>query len=115
MDFGESRDHHASNADGRQRRQQTQDQSNATAEFRHGGRGLEGAWYLHLLGHPTSRILTLSFEEVPAVFPNQPSGFSFIGGFDAPETAFDHDKDTSFLVLLSPAAEAAKQFGSVDL
>jgi len=65
--------------------------------------------------NPTSRILTLSFEEVPAVFPNQPSGFSFIGGFDAPETAFDHDKNTSFLVLLSPAAEAARQFGSVDL
>jgi hypothetical protein len=65
--------------------------------------------------NPTNRILTLSFEEVPAVFPNQPSGFSFIGGFDARETAFDHDKDTSFLVLLSPATEAARQFGSVDL
>jgi hypothetical protein len=65
--------------------------------------------------NPTSRILTLSFEEIPAVFPNQSSGFSFIGGFDAPATAFDHNKDTSFLVLLSPAPEATQQFGSVDL
>ena len=63
----------------------------------------------------TSRILMLSFEEVPAVFPNQPSGFSLIGGFDAPATAFDHNKDTSFLVLLSPAPEATQQFGCVDL
>lgn len=65
-----------------------------------------------------ARILTLSFEEVPTVFLNQPSGFSFIGGFDAPETAFDHNQDTSFLVLLSPAANASEmstQFGSIDL
>lgn len=68
--------------------------------------------------NPTSRLLTLSFEEVPSVFPNQPSGFSFIGGFDAPETAFDHTKDTSFLVLISPVAnlpEATQRFGTVDL
>ena len=67
----------------------------------------------------TARILTLSFEEIPKVFPNQPSGFSFIGGFDAPQTAFDHNQDTSFLVLLSPAgddpSEIARKFGSVDL
>jgi hypothetical protein len=67
----------------------------------------------------TARILTLSFEEVPRVFSNQPSGFSFIGGFDAPQTAFDHNQDTSFLVLLSPAgddpSEVARKFGSVDL
>jgi hypothetical protein len=66
-----------------------------------------------------ARILTLSFEEVPKVFPNQPSGFSFIGGFDAPQTAFDHNLDTSFLVLMSPAgddlSEIARKFGSVDL
>jgi hypothetical protein len=68
---------------------------------------------------PLARILTLSFEEIPRVFPNQPSGFSFIGGFDAPETAFDHNQDTSFLVLLSPPgsdpSEMVKQFGSLDL
>jgi hypothetical protein len=68
--------------------------------------------------NPTDRLLTLSFEKVPSVFPNQPSGFSFIGGFDAPETAFDHTRDTSFLVLISPAAnlpEATQRFGTVDL
>jgi hypothetical protein len=67
----------------------------------------------------TARILTLSFEEIPTVFPDQPSGFCFIGGFDAPQTAFDHNQDTSFLVLLSPAGDdpsaIARQFGSVDL
>lgn len=68
--------------------------------------------------NPIGRLLTLSFEEVPTVFSNQPSGLSFIGGFDAPETAFDHTKDTSFLVLISPAAnlpEATQRFGTVDL
>jgi hypothetical protein len=64
-------------------------------------------------------FLTLSFEEIPAVFANQPSGFCFIGGFDAPEKAFDHNEDTSFLVLLSPpgsdSSEMVKQFGSLDL
>ena len=68
---------------------------------------------------PLSRILTLSFEEIPVVFANQPSGFCFIGGFDVPETAFDHNQDTSFLVLLSPPGndpyEMVKQFGSLDL
>jgi hypothetical protein len=67
---------------------------------------------------PMSRLLMLSFEVVPSVFPNQPSGFSFIGAFDAPETALDHTKDTSFLVLISPAAnlpEATQRFGAVDL
>jgi hypothetical protein len=39
--------------------------------------------------NPTGRILTLSFEEVATVFPNQPSGLSFIGGFDAPERALE--------------------------
>lgn len=69
-------------------------------------------------GNPSSRFLALSFEEVPSVFPNQTSGFSFIGGFDAPETAFDHTKDTSFLILLSPVSnlpEAADRFGTLDL
>jgi hypothetical protein len=69
--------------------------------------------------NPTARILTLSFEDIPTVFLNQPSGFCFLGGFDAPETAFDHTQDTSFLVLLSPAGDdpsaIARQFGSVDL
>jgi hypothetical protein len=51
----------------------------------------------------TARLLTLSFEEIPPTFPNQPSGFCFLGGFDAPDPAFDHDQDTGFLVLLSPA------------
>jgi hypothetical protein len=68
---------------------------------------------------PSARILTLSLEEIPTVFANQPSGFCFIGGFDAPATAFDHNKDTSFLVLLSPPGSdpevMAKQFGSLDL
>jgi hypothetical protein len=67
----------------------------------------------------TARILSLSFEEIPTVFHDQPSGFCFIGGFDAPKTAYDHDQDTSFLVLLSPAggdlSEIVRQFGSVDL
>jgi hypothetical protein len=68
--------------------------------------------------NPTDRLLTLSFEEVPSVFPSQPSGFSFIGGFDAPQTAFDHTKNTSFLVLISPATnlpEAIQRLGTVDL
>ncbi len=68
---------------------------------------------------PVSRILTLSFEEVPQVFPKQRSGFSFIGGFDAPTTAFNHEMDTSFLILLSPASEnpseIVRKYGSVDL
>lgn len=67
---------------------------------------------------PTGRLLTLSFEEVSSVFPNQTSGFSFIGGFDEPGRAFDHAQDTSFLVLISPVAnlpEATQRFGTVDL
>jgi hypothetical protein len=70
-------------------------------------------------GNPTARLLTLSFEEIPPAFSNQPSGFSFMGGFDAPETALDHGKVTSFLLLLSPAppdtSQIVRQFGSVDL
>jgi hypothetical protein len=66
-----------------------------------------------------ARILTISFEELPQVFANQPSGFCLLGGFDAPETAYDHSQDTSFLILLSPAgedpSEIARKFGSVDL
>ena len=66
-----------------------------------------------------AHILTVSFEELPQVFANQPSGFCFLGGFDSPETAYDHSKDTSFLILLSPAgedpAEIARKFGSVDI
>jgi hypothetical protein len=69
--------------------------------------------------NPMGRLLTLSFEENPITFPNQASGFSFVGGFDAPQTAFDHSQDTSFLILLSsPGAdpsEIARHFGSVDL
>jgi hypothetical protein len=63
--------------------------------------------------------LTLSFEEIPKVFDSQPSGFCFIGGFDAPTTAFDHNQDTSFLVLLSPPGSdsemTVREFGSLDL
>lgn len=65
-----------------------------------------------------ARILTLSFEEIPQVFTDQPSGFSFMGGFDRPERAFDHDQETSFLMLISPAGdpdEVLRKFGSVDL
>jgi hypothetical protein len=41
-----------------------------------------------------------------------------MGGFDRPERAFDHNQDTSFLMLLSPAGNPAhvlQKFGSVDL
>jgi hypothetical protein len=71
------------------------------------------------IANPTARILTLSFEEIPTVFHNQPSGFCLIGGFDSPETVYDDDQDTSFLVLLSPVggdlSEIVRRFGSVDL
>jgi hypothetical protein len=66
-----------------------------------------------------NRILLITYEEIPAIFANQPSGFVFFGGFDSPQIAFDHGKDTSFLMLLSPpgenAADIVKKFGTVDL
>ena len=74
---------------------------------------------LFALDDSANRVLALTFEEIPSTFPNQPSGLSFIGGFDAPEIALDHKRDTTFLVLLSPAgldpSLAAAEFGSVDL
>jgi hypothetical protein len=44
--------------------------------------------------NPTARILTLSFEEIPTVFHNQPSGSCLIGGFDSPKTAYDPDRNS---------------------
>lgn len=65
------------------------------------------------------QLLTLSFEEIPAVSPKTPSIFTFLGGFDNPALALDHSRDCTFLMLISPAGEhptdAAKQLGSVDL
>ena len=66
-----------------------------------------------------TRVLTLSFEQIPQIYANQPSGLGFLAGFDAPEIAFDHGRDTSFLMLMSPGgedpAEVLRKFGSVDL
>jgi hypothetical protein len=43
---------------------------------------------------------------------------TFMGGFDAPETVYDHTKETKVLSLMYPAFDAeklAKQIGSIDL
>jgi len=69
--------------------------------------------------NPLARILLLSYETTPAVFTNQPSGLFFMGGFDHHDPAFDHSRDTSFLLLVSPAGtdtdEVKAKFGTVEV
>lgn len=71
-------------------------------------------------GHQGSlRLLSLSFEEIPAVSPGKESIFTFLGGFDHPAIALDHSSDTTFLMLISPAGDdipqAVQRLGTVDL
>jgi hypothetical protein len=63
-------------------------------------------------------VLTLSYEQIPSATTTGSSIFTFMGGFDQFSTALDQSKDTTFLMLISPAgrnaAEAARSFGTVD-
>jgi hypothetical protein len=63
-------------------------------------------------------VLTLSCEQIPSATTTGASIFTFMGGFDQFSTTLDHSKDTTFLMLISPAGnnptEAARLFGSVD-
>ncbi len=63
-------------------------------------------------------VLSLSYEQIPSATTTGSSIFTFMGGFDHFSTALDHSKDTTFLMLISPAgrnaAEAAYQHGTVD-
>lgn len=64
-------------------------------------------------------ILTLTFEEVPPVSAGKASILTFAAGFDSKEVVFDLLKETTFLMLISPAADdpeqATRMLGSVDL
>jgi hypothetical protein len=63
-------------------------------------------------------LLSLSFEEIPTVSADQESIFTFMGGFDHPSIALDHSRDSTFLMLISPAGkdpvQAAQLHGTVD-
>jgi hypothetical protein len=59
--------------------------------------------------------LILYCEKIPN--KDTKEALTFIGGFDPPDTVFDHDRETTILSLIYPAHDAenlAKQIGSVD-
>jgi hypothetical protein len=71
------------------------------------------------VGQPGAvRLLSLSFEEIPTVSPGKQSIFTFMGGFDPPTITLDNSKESSFLMLISPAgddtSEAIRKLGTVD-
>ena len=62
--------------------------------------------------------LLVTCEAIPRLDADRPSTLTFVGGFDRPEVALDHGKDTAFLALAYPTAEdhlqLIKTIGSVD-
>ena len=62
--------------------------------------------------------LLLTCEAIPRLDADRQSTLTFVGGFDRPDVAFDHSKDTAFLALAYPTAEdhsqLIKRIGSVD-
>jgi hypothetical protein len=67
--------------------------------------------------HPSYLLLTC--EPVPMIDNSRYSSLTFVGGFDPPEVALDHNLDTSFLALAYPATESydtlRRRIGCVDL
>ena len=65
------------------------------------------------------QYLLLQCEEVPKLTEDTKSFLLFLGGFDPPKIAYDHTKDTSFLILAYPLIgnfdEITKRIGSIDL
>ena len=56
------------------------------------------------LKHSEPCYLLLTCETIPRLDQDQPSALTFMGGFDPPQIAFDHSRDTSFLALSYPTS-----------
>jgi hypothetical protein len=63
--------------------------------------------------------LLLAAERIETICTQQETFITLMGGFDAPDVAFDHTKPTSFLMFIYPShsdfGESVRQFGTVDL
>lgn len=75
-----------------------------------------------LMSGPSLRekyALLLTCESIPRLDQDRDSTLTFVGGFEKPEIALDHSKDSTFLALAYPTAgdfsELEAQIGSIDL
>jgi len=64
-------------------------------------------------------FLLLSAERMPTICAQREVFINLIGGFDPPDVALDHDKQTSCLMLIYPSfadlEELVRTFGTIDL
>ncbi len=61
------------------------------------------------------RYLMLSAERVPQITESQEVFMSFMGGFDPPDVAFNHNVPTSFLMFIYPIDAEKSTLASIDL
>ena len=69
------------------------------------------------LGNQEASYLLLFCEAIPRLDAENDSALIFLGGFDDPKTALNHNKDTSFLALSYPTSSydsLISKLGSVD-
>ena len=67
-------------------------------------------------GFHSDRALLICFEIIKMNSADN-SWFIFLGGFDAPEVAYDHSRETGFLAFIYPASEyetLRARLGSID-